>query len=97
MKAAEVGYDSQRASYENLFFESEELEKEVINREQKMRDDFRLAEEKMQPMIDKYNADIQETRLSNEKTSNNIESVQKNLEDNMQKINNLKAKTKDIL
>lgn len=48
----------------------------------------------MQPMIDKYNADIQETKMFNEKTSGNIESLQKTLEENMQKINNLKGKTK---
>ena len=62
-----------------------------------MRDDFRLAEDKMQPMIDKYNADIQETRLMNEKTLNNIDSIQRTLEENMQRINQLKGKTKELL
>lgn len=97
LKAAEVGYDSQKASFENLSFESEELEKEVMNREQRMRDDFRIAEEKMQPMIDHYNAEIQNTRAYNEKISDHIESLQKNLEENMHRVNTLRNKTKELL
>ena len=58
---------------------AEELEKEVINREQKMRDDFRLAEEKMAPMMERYEADIQETKATNEKTNANIENLQRML------------------
>ena len=44
LKTAEVAYESQKASYENLLFEADELEKEVVNMEQKMKDDFKAAE-----------------------------------------------------
>jgi hypothetical protein len=45
-----------------------------------MREDFREAEEKMQPMMERYNAEIQETKQFNEKTTTNIENLQKMLE-----------------
>ena len=64
----------------------------MINREQKMRDDFRIAEEKMAPMMERYNADIQETKMLNEKTNSSIENLQRTLEENMKKINDLKSR-----
>ena len=72
MKTAEVAYESQKASYENLLFEADELEKEVVNQEQQMRDDFKSAQEKLQPKLDKYQVDIQENKAMNEKTKNTI-------------------------
>lgn len=45
-------------------------------------------------MIERYNADIQETKLFNEKTNTNIENLQRMLEENMQKINNLKGRNR---
>lgn len=44
LKTAEVAYESQKASYENLLFEADELEKEVVNAEQKMKEDFKVAQ-----------------------------------------------------
>lgn len=55
-----------------------------------------MAESKMQPIRDRYNSDIQETKNFNDKTNNNIENLQKILEDNMQKINNYRAKNKEL-
>jgi succinate dehydrogenase/fumarate reductase flavoprotein subunit len=50
----------------------------------------------MQPVIERYSADIQETKLLNEKTKNNIEALQKQLEDNMVKINTIKNKNIEL-
>ena len=75
-----MAYESQKASYDNLLFEAEELEKEVVNMEQKMRDEFRAAEEKIQPKLEKYHLDIQENKAMNDKTKNSIENLQRILE-----------------
>jgi hypothetical protein len=77
-------------------FEAEELEKEVANMDQKMKDDFRAAEEKIQPKLEKYNLDIQENRAMNEKTKNSIENLQKILEENMHKIQNVKKENAEL-
>lgn len=55
-----------------------------------------MAESKMQPIRDRYNSDIQQTKNFNDKTNNNIENLQRILEDNMQKINNYRAKNKEL-
>lgn len=96
LKTAEVAYESQKASYENLLFEADELDKEVANMDQKMRDDFKTAEEKIQPKLEKYNLDIQENRAMNEKTKNSIENLQRILEENMHKIFNIKKENAEL-
>lgn len=71
-------------------FQAEELEKEVVNMDQKMKEDFKQAEEKLQPKLDKYSVDIQENKAMNDKTRNTIQNLQKILEQNMAKIMNIK-------
>lgn len=40
--------------------------------DQKMKEDFKQAEEKLQPKLDKYSVDIQENKAMNDKTRNTI-------------------------
>lgn len=44
----------------------------------------------MQPKRDRIQADIDETKAMNEKTANQIENLQRTLEDTMTKINGLR-------
>lgn len=68
----------------------------MANLDQKMRDDFRTAEEKIQPRLEKYNLDIQENRVMNEKTRNSIENLQRVLEENMQRIQAIKKENSEL-
>lgn len=77
-------------------FEAEELEKEVVNMDQRMNEDFKAAEEKLQPKLDKYGVDIQENRAMNDKTRNTIENLQRILEENMSKILNVKRENCEL-
>lgn len=40
--------------------------------DQKMKEEFRSAEDKIQPKLDKFNLDIQENSAMNDKTKNSI-------------------------
>jgi chromosome segregation ATPase len=79
-----------------LLFEADELEKEVVNMHHKMKDDFRTAQDKLQPKLDKYQIDIQENKAMNDKTKNTIENLQRILEENMQKILTIKKENSEL-
>ena len=59
--------------------------------------EFRAAEEKIQPKLEKYHLDIQENKAMNEKTKNSIENLQRILEENMQKIQAIKKENALLL
>lgn len=61
-----------------------------------MKDDFKAAEEKLQPKLDKYAVDIQENKAMNDKTRNTIENLQRILEENMQKIFHIKKENAEL-
>ena len=73
-------------------FESEELEKEIQNKNIKNREEMRDAEETMRPRRERYIADIAETKAMNEKTVAMVENLQQVLEGNMAKVNTLRKK-----
>lgn len=61
-----------------------------------MKDDFKTAQDKLQPKLDKYQIDIQENKAMNDKTKNTIENLQRILEENMQKILNIKKENAQL-
>lgn len=95
LKTAEVAFESQKTSYDNLVFESDELEKDILNRNLKIKEEMREAEERMEPRRERYQNEIVETKASNEKARQQIETLQQVLEQNMGKVNALKVKNEE--
>ncbi len=67
-----------------------------MNSRQKMEENIRYTRERMQPIIEHYNSEIEKTKQMNDKTKNYIEGLHRDLEDNMQKIKNIQTKNIDL-
>lgn len=71
-------------------FEQDELEKDIQRKEQEIKNEANRAEEDMQPIRQRYQNEIEDTKSAIEKTRNQALECQKNLESNIQTITGIK-------